>query len=722
MKKVLPALILLILFGSNLTSAQEDSNEVRKPIYFLGGYASYNYNVHLADFNSLPGIPTCCPEYNTSEGTSGTGSGFSFGGLFEIPFNKAISLETRVGFATYNATLKQEELAGNTLVKSNLPPYNTMTRDVIIQHSIDSKLQAATVIPALNFKFFDYFSISGGFNISYLVTSSFDMQEKIMEPDDVTFTNNKITRNELEGEEIPDKNSLLFLGVIGLGVNLEVGDDIYLVPEARYHIPFTDISSVDWKPSLMQIGLALKLPIYKEPERKLIEEEYWERDTNVVAVLGLEEERIELIEEREEIVRGRLGRDEVIRTTHYETYEKQVPRLGKLEASLRTAGVDSDGKRTENPRIIIEELETEEGFPLLPQIFFSEDNSDLSQTDMHLLTNLEAELFKEANLEWNTLEIYSELLNIVGSRMKANPKARLTITGCNSNKGPERSNRKLSEARAESIRDYLSDIWGISESRLRVKSRNLPSNPGNKDVPDGQIENQRAELRSDDFSILEPVMLKEIQRKSNPPLIEIMPNVEAEAGLSEWEIFVMQEGNLIRNYSGGDLPAKIDWNLEEEPVPRLESPLEVSLRAVDATGQEKAVSEDLTIEQLTIRKKRFELRDDKRIERFSLILFEFDRADITAAQRRILSDIKSRITPESKVMISGYADRIGEKDYNKELASRRCIETQKVLQVPEENLILDPVGSDKLLYNNDLPQGRGYSRTVRIVIETPVKE
>jgi outer membrane protein OmpA-like peptidoglycan-associated protein len=128
----------------------------------------------------------------------------------------------------------------------------------------------------------------------------------------------------------------------------------------------------------------------------------------------------------------------------------------------------------------------------------------------------------------------------------------------------------------------------------------------------------------------------------------------------------------------------------------------------------------LDVEQLTVRQKRFEQRDDKRIDRFSLIVFDFNKADLTPAHRELLSEVKSRIQPQSKVVIAGYADRSGDPDYNRELARRRCVEVQRALGLPDAAVTIVPKGSDELLYDNATPEGRSYCRTVQITIETPI--
>jgi outer membrane protein OmpA-like peptidoglycan-associated protein len=86
-----------------------------------------------------------------------------------------------------------------------------------------------------------------------------------------------------------------------------------------------------------------------------------------------------------------------------------------------------------------------------------------------------------------------------------------------------------------------------------------------------------------------------------------------------------------------------------------------------------------------------------------------------------MEKVKARIQPESKVRIVGYADRTGNPEYNRNLARKRCLEAQRVLGVADDRVAIDPIGSDTLIYNNDTPEGRSYSRTVQIEIETPIK-
>ena len=64
-------------------------------------------------------------------------------------------------------------------------------------------------------------------------------------------------------------------------------------------------------------------------------------------------------------------------------------------------------------------------------------------------------------------------------------------------------------------------------------------------------------------------------------------------------------------------------------------------------------------------------------------LFEFDSNELTADGTRLLDDMAGSLTAaglqEQKLQITGYADRIGEDDYNLELSQRRAVAVREYL-------------------------------------------
>ncbi len=73
----------------------------------------------------------------------------------------------------------------------------------------------------------------------------------------------------------------------------------------------------------------------------------------------------------------------------------------------------------------------------------------------------------------STLDIYYNILNIIGVRLNKFPDAGLTIIGCNSDLSIEKGNTRIIAKRAEFIKQYLVNVWNISDKRIAVKAQNL---------------------------------------------------------------------------------------------------------------------------------------------------------------------------------------------------------------------------------------------------------
>lgn len=691
-----------------------------KPVFYFGPYIGLGLNAHSADFNKLKEIPNCCPKFE-----SGSGSGLSFGLFFEIPASDKIGVILRAGYADLSGKFNPTQVIGNTEIRKSVPPYdNDGISDVISQFNLESNLSAITIDPYISWYFARSITLDIGLRAGFLMNSTFSQEEVLISPDFVVFKENEQrVRNKVENEAIEPLSSFQLSGMIGASYKLPVGEFSDLSLDLKYLFPFTSLIDKDWKISILYAGLSLKLPYMKSKEIRTYKEINIKRDTIITNTIAVKTPEVNLIS-RDSIIN--IEKTETTRTeiiTYIEKYELKMPKTANLSAEIKVTGITKDGKRQENPTIIIEETETEEGFPILPHVFFPDGSSDLSKSSMNLMSKEQTKKFTENGLEWETLNIYKDMLNVIAYRMKMNPKSKIAITGTNNNTtATEKGNLKLSEERAIAVKKYLSETWEINPNRIEIAKRNLPQNPANNQREDGWVENSRAEINSNDIEIMKPVYLKEIAVSSNPPVIELLPIIKSEAGIKSWEINVLQKDSKLRNYSGNQIPEALYWRIEDEPMPKVEAPIIIKLQATDKTSSNIDVDKNLKLEQLTIKKKRYELKDDKRVERFSLIVFDFNKADLKQIHLNILNDIKSRIKPNSKVTIMGYADRSGEADYNKELAAKRTSEVQKILKVAPENLTIKNIGSDELIYDNSSPQGRSYCRTVKIYVETPVTE
>ena len=88
--------------------------------------------------------------------------------------------------------------------------------------------------------------------------------------------------------------------------------------------------------------------------------------------------------------------------------------------------------------------------------------------------------------------------------------------------------------------------------------------------------------------------------------------------------------------------------------------------------------------------------------------------------QRAIDYIRKQMTPTTKALITGYADRSGDEDLNLRLTTERANSVAGMLNAPRFEA--KGVGKSQLLFDNNLPEGRFYSRTVNIVLEKPINQ
>ena len=701
------------------TPANPDSPQLEEgiPLFNFGVYGGLNINMHSADFNKLTGCENCSPGFE-----NGTGIGFSIGGLFDYQLNKTFLVGLRFGYSDISGILSVDEKIGNSNVIDAATGQAIAFTDINAEYVIDSKLSLFDVEPMIIYKPIKNLNLSAGLRVGFLLTKSFSQHEEIISPDGIVFINEGTTkRNIMNNSEIPNPNNLQLHFSLGAGYEFPTSKHVTLMPEAKYYLALTDIADVSWKANSLYAGLAVKYYIFPKVDKPVIEKDIFIRDTTVKYIAGLKKSEIKRIANNLQMRYEEDKKNSYEIYEHHEVYELRLPKVTTIALELFIVGINADGSRVKNPKIVIEEIETAELFPILPYVFFEENSSDISKSGLTLLTPEEVTDFTEDSLQWDIMSIYSQMLNIIAYRLQNTPKATIIITGTNNNMGEEEGNADLSKARANAVRDYFTKTWGIAADRIEVKSRNLPTFAANNSHEDGQTENQRAELYSTNNDITKPISLSFINKSITPPKIEITPKITAEEPINDWQYTIVQDEDYIRKFAGNGRVETQLWNLDQKPLPLNETTLDVTLKVKDEALTEAEINKKIDIEQLTIKEKRFEQKGDTIIEKFSLILFDYNSSVLKNEHRLVLDDIKSRITPGSKVEISGYADRTGTQELNKELAAKRTNTIREYLGIPYSQLSINNVGSHKLLYDNATPQGRSYCRTVIITIATPIK-
>lgn len=696
--------VFLLLLQNNTAAADTTATSV-------GVYFNYNIHFHSAEFGELPGVPNCCPRFgNTS------GRGIAIGGFYEQPLTEKVNITVRGGFSFINAAFEAEEMS---LVGVGGEP-----ADALIKHELNAGIAHFVIEPLAKYNIAGRLNLIAGMNFGIGIASSYDQREILTKPEKGTFENGLRTRNIRSGSI----NGISLFSpslVVGASCVLPVNlyENIYLSPEIMFNLGIGRlVSGADWKTASLRLGISAGYR-FKAPEDS---PPFQKRQVRDIDTLFKESENITLPFVNQ-------GFPSIKIDTLYREDRRLITELYRRTDTLfkpvtyffnpSVTAIPTDGvKDYPDTTMLVEEMAILSFVPVLNYIFFP-DNSPEIPNRYKLLSSEQADMFIPENISQSgTLNVYYNLLNTIGYRLRNNPDAKLTVTGCNSNKGNEKNNKSLSKSRAESVADYFINVWRIEPSRIKTEAQNLPDNASSMELPEGVEENQRVELTSNNPEILMPQISDDTARAVFPGKIKFAVKTDYPDKVSSWNLVAMINGQPLREFHGeGKLPESILWNINDEKssIPEADGDIVYFLEVKDKRGaSNRSRLGALPQTRYFLRKHIGSKVFDKKVENFSLILFEFDTKRTNATNRRILDFIISRLDKDSKVIIEGYTDNLGGADYNKKLSEDRARSVSKYIDLKDAEV--KGYGNSSPFYDNKLPEGRFYNRTVIIIVETPI--
>jgi outer membrane protein OmpA-like peptidoglycan-associated protein len=373
-----------------------------------------------------------------------------------------------------------------------------------------------------------------------------------------------------------------------------------------------------------------------------------------------------------------------------------------------------------------------ETLPLRNSVFFNEGSVGLPNRYV-VLTQDQATAFNEASLQnepgettsgrsARQLNVYHNILNILGDRMRTNPEANIKLSGA-SLAGPTEG-----KAFAESVKQYLVSVFGINATRIATEGRRKPLIPSEQPGATKELAllregDRRVDIQSNSSELLMEVgggMMKPVQivsTSTNPLDSQVVINADgAKEMFKSWSVDFTDENGGIKNFG--------PYTSDQEGVNA------VSVLGDRSEGQYKVtmlgLSHDGTVvtKEGSVQLKRLDESLEKAF-RYS-ILFDFDKTKTVGTYTKFLTEVVSPlISNGSTVIIHGHTDVIGQTEYNHTLSHNRAMETQKII----ENVLSkagitnvkfesagfgeDPARSP---FENKLPEERFYNRTVIIDI------
>ncbi len=635
-----------------------------------GLFGDIHRNQHFTNFSRLPGIPNCCPQFRHGRNEQFTGTI----GL-HIPLSQSFIL--RPSLTMWDGTLRYSEFTKGGIAGQIV--------DVEIGHSIENSLRSVGLELLFAQHLFATFQASIGIRADYIYQSSFDQQEELLQPSNMGNWNNGSTIRNAYSGDIPDAHAYAIAPILGLHWTFSANEakTILISPEflATYNLIPT-IKNYDWSILALRFGCAIT-----------------------------------------------FMKKQVIDTTHNDTIipvQETITEQKTIPCEVSVQGKDSAGNSIGIDSIIITETVINKLQPLLPFIFFEEDSSSIPSRYSRI--NNPATFMIDDMAEQSKLEVYSSIMNIIGLRLRNKPIAKLNLTGCNAHYGKEKGNRELSRKRAEAVRTYLHEKWGIALDRMTISIRNLPANASitrtgiEQDIEDSRQENRRVEIYSDDPTILEPVHIQKINTKIEPEKIQLIFPGNTLQTKEKKQLFVKMNDQVILQ----KIISQDDSDMTLDPMVLTANMKNDGLSKYDITILGKSLQDECStslsipiLKNMKIDKQKL----DSSYSEYTLMLFPFNSSGLGAHNMAIIDTIKKTLIPGSKIMIEGFTDHIGKSSYNKQLSFNRAKSVFDAMKLDTTLYDLEPdtdiLGSGEQDMHV-LPEGRLYWRTVNIYVKNPM--
>ncbi len=654
---------------------------------------------------------------------NGEGDLVMFGGEINSPLSSifkatnttaAFHLGIRFGFDVSKATMYASE--PTTFIQNGQPVVGA------IKHALRANFSSYGVEPMFEFTppFYKALRLHAGVKVAYVYKANFSQVESIEDPSGIQYIQGGEERTVWE-DQIPNRTQWQLYSLAGLSYNIKLNKRFALVPEVFYQMPLNNLTTdQNWQASFFRAGLSIRVTL--PTSKPVIRDTIIKRDTTTRAVPDLAAERTEFLSQDFRTVineNDEVRYEFVQRTEKYQHLIQKAKTIETAQLQMQVYRYRSDSSLVQLDSLKCREIIWNDFHPLLNYVFFDYGSSKLIGR-YALLRPEDTKTFKMRS-DQTQMETYYNMMNILSKGLLLDKTAKLDIVGCVSKKEmAELPNAaQLSKERAQALATYFKETWGIDESRMVLKSGSIPQKPSNEKSKEGVEENQRAEVYSEHEALLQPVMIRDTMLESAIDRLRIANLIKSETPITSWRIWGEQEGHTIFSADGEGQPKEFfDVALERSTMRRLirkeNSIFKISM-AIEQQGKgtvEKSVSIPISVEQIEKLKKQNLLTE---VDRFILMLFDFGKDDITAANENIIKFIQKRIDTSSAVSIIGTTDRYGQLAFNLKLSERRANSVYKVLGIPDA--IAFGLGPDTINYDNDLPEGRFHARTVRIEVE-----
>ncbi len=646
--------VIITLASSHSVHAQVSSD--------AGIIAGGTWNLHSASFSKLDTFPSCCPEF-----TGGSGFGWYVGGWYSWPLTSSLALHGRLSASSESGLLSDQERSFVADLRDT-----AKVVDALFQHDLRATLISIGLEPLLAYRVTSGLDVLVGARVGFVATHRFHQTETLVEPADFgAYLGDDRVWVDTEAD-IPAAASMRLSAVAGIRYLLPMGPRkrSFLAPELMVHMPLTGVANgVQWSVTQVRLGIALGWSLVKDVD-----------------------------------------------TVSPQPQQPPPPPPPVIaftppSAEVTLVCLDRDGTVMSDTLVRVEQTRVTTLHPLLGHVYFDEGRADVPERYTVGITRAQEDTLRLLPRE----ALYGELY-VIAQRMLRNPAAKIICTGTTSGT-PSDQGLQLARSRAERIRDILISL-GVPNDRIELAARNTPARmttaSDTADATSAIEENRRVEITSTSPDILAPLALGSIDVSARPSSFRITSTITSALPITSARVELRQGSRLLAQADHTQPTNRVlDVRLTPEDIAAMsDEPLIAQLALRDANGATAQDEFMLPVAISSTSRGRLEDAGDAQIERFQLILFDFNDVNVSGANARLLALIRSRISPTTQVRIIGVTDVLGSSEYNADLSLRRAREVARQLQVPGATII--GMGERDSRFDNGLPEGRAYNRTVII--------